>query len=406
VSEAEAQQLMEEWNEDLEAMEAFVLEGKKFVRLPENELGVFYTGDCYVFLCRYWIPVEAAAADGKEDSQQQREDDAIEEDFSCVVYFWQGRDAGNMGWLTFTFSLQKKFESLFGDKLEVVRTHQQQESFKFLSHFKRKMMIRSGRRKGLGNVIGGQVDPQASSSDVELYHLRSNGFSSLCTRTIQIPADASHLNSAFCYLLKVSFDKEGSGGIVYVWIGGKAPEDEARLAEEIAGTHFDPVRCFKIIIDLKRIIDNVNVLQANYSVQLLSEGEEPENFFWVGLGGRSKVEYEKDADYMNFTRLFRCSNEKGYFIISEKCSDFCQDDLADDDIMILDNGEQVFLWMGSRSSEVEVKLAYKSAQVYIQHLRAKQPERPRKLFASIKGRESKKFTKCFHGWALHKRPPE
>ena len=36
---AEAQQLMEEWNEDLEAMEAFVLEGKKFVRLPEEELG-------------------------------------------------------------------------------------------------------------------------------------------------------------------------------------------------------------------------------------------------------------------------------------------------------------------------------------------------------------------------------
>lgn len=40
-----------------------------------------------------------------------------------------------------------------------------------------------------------------------------------------------------------------------------------------------------------------------------------------------------------------------------------QDDLADDDIMILDNGEQIFLWLGSRCSEVEVKLAYKSAQV-------------------------------------------
>jgi hypothetical protein len=44
-------------------------------------------------------------------------------------------------------------------------------------------------------------------------------------------------------------------------------------------------------------------------------------------------------------------------------SDFCQDDLADEDIMILDNGEQVFLWLGSRCSEVEIKLAYKSAQV-------------------------------------------
>lgn len=31
--------LMEEWNEDLEAMESFVLEGKKFVRLPEEEIG-------------------------------------------------------------------------------------------------------------------------------------------------------------------------------------------------------------------------------------------------------------------------------------------------------------------------------------------------------------------------------
>ena len=36
---AEAQQLMDEWNEDLEQMETFVLEGKKFVRLPEDEFG-------------------------------------------------------------------------------------------------------------------------------------------------------------------------------------------------------------------------------------------------------------------------------------------------------------------------------------------------------------------------------
>jgi len=40
------------------------------------------------------------------------------------------------------------------------------------------------------------------------------------------------------------------------------------------------------------------------------------------LGGEKP--YEHDAEYMKFTRLFRCSNEKGYFTISEKCSDFCQ----------------------------------------------------------------------------------
>ena len=41
----EAENLMLEWNEDLDGMECFVLEGKKFVRLPEEEIGTFW---CYV----------------------------------------------------------------------------------------------------------------------------------------------------------------------------------------------------------------------------------------------------------------------------------------------------------------------------------------------------------------------
>ncbi len=40
-----------------------------------------------------------------------------------------------------------------------------------------------------------------------------------------------------------------------------------------------------------------------------------------------------------------------------------QDDLADDDVMILDTGDQVFLWIGKKTSDVEIKLAFKSAQV-------------------------------------------
>lgn len=60
-------------------------------------------------------------SEGKEDEEgeEEEEDKQPEEDFQCIVYFWQGREASNMGWLTFTFSLQKKFESLFPGKLEV-----------------------------------------------------------------------------------------------------------------------------------------------------------------------------------------------------------------------------------------------------------------------------------------------
>lgn len=56
---------------------------------------------------------------GEEEGEEEEEEKQPEEDFQCIVYFWQGREASNMGWLTFTFSLQKKFESLFPGKLEV-----------------------------------------------------------------------------------------------------------------------------------------------------------------------------------------------------------------------------------------------------------------------------------------------
>lgn len=93
---------------------------------------------------------------------------------------------------------------------------------------------------------------------------------------------------------------------------------------------------------------------------------------------------------MEWFFCLRCSNEKGYFAVSEKCSDFCQDDLADDDIMLLDNGKeveldvcsrtdslssdfcywavcllvwQVYMWVGTQTSQVEIKLSLKACQV-------------------------------------------
>uniref|UniRef100_A0A3P9BE25 Protein flightless-1 homolog n=1 Tax=Maylandia zebra TaxID=106582 RepID=A0A3P9BE25_9CICH len=372
----EAEQLMEEWNEDLDGMEGFVLEGKKFARLPEEEFGHFYTQDCYVFLCRYWVPVEyedeekekkegeqGAGGDGEEEDKQP------EEDFQCVVYFWQGRQASNMGWLTFTFSLQKKFESLFPGKLQVVRMTQQQENLKFLSHFKRKFIIHKGKRK-----------QNTDSAQPSLYHIRTNG-SALCTRTIQIGTDSGNLNSEFCYILKVPFESTDNQGIVYTWVGRAADPDEGKLAEDIMNSMFDDT----------------------YSKQVINEGEEPENFFWVGIG--SQKPYDEDAEYMKHARLFRCSNEKGYFSVSEKCSDFCQDDLADDDIMLLDNGKEVYMWVGTQTSQVEIKLSLKACQVYIQHMRSKETEQPRKLRLVRKGNEPHCFTRCFHAWGPFKTPP-
>lgn len=252
---------------------------------------------------------------------------------------------------------------------QVVRMTQQQENPKFLSHFKRRFVIHRGKRKEKA------IPPQPS-----LYHIRTNG-GALCTRCIQINTDSGLLNSEFCFILKVPFESTDNQGIVYTWVGRAADPDEAKLAEDIMNNMFDD----------------------SYSKQVINEGEEPENFFWVGIG--SQKPYDEDAEYMKHSRLFRCSNEKGYFAVSEKCSDFCQDDLADDDIMLLDNGKEVYMWVGTQTSQVEIKLSLKACQVYIQHMRSKDPTRPRKLRLVRKGNEPWPFTRCFHAWSVFRKPP-
>uniref|UniRef100_A0AC35TXC5 Protein flightless-1 n=1 Tax=Rhabditophanes sp. KR3021 TaxID=114890 RepID=A0AC35TXC5_9BILA len=380
VPHEEADAMFEECNEDLELIEPFVLENRKFVKLPGHEFGTFYTNDCYVFLCRYFISEEDS--EYEDESEQGSDDESMvssqlserkkPSDFKCVVYFWQGRDAGNMGWLQFTFSLQKKFESLFKDKLEVIRMYQQQENAKFLSHFKRKFLIRRGRRNLSMNL--GMKWP-------ELFSMRANG-SSLCTRTIQIDCASKNLNSGFCFILRVPFkviDDDGNEGKVYVWLGSKSDSYYHQYVKSVAE-------------------DLINK-DSSFPIEVITEGHEPEPF-WTAMGKKKK--YETDAEFHQYTRLFRCSNEKGFFQVSEKTMDFCQDDLDDNDIMVLDNGEIVYLWVGANASQVETKLTYGAVSVYIAQAQMRNPEKPRKLMAAIKGLESKRFTKCFHAWGKHK----
>lgn len=347
----EALAMMEEINDFLESMECFVFENKRFVRLPEKEFGQFYSEDSYLFVCKYWKIEESTnessssaaankeAAENDENEEEEQSDGTIE----CKLYFWQGRDANQSGWLTFTFSLKKKFKDI-----EIIKLNQQQESPQFLAHFKRKFIIHKGKRKPhnqpakITNTEGTAAANNNKSLATKMYHLRKNPYSAICTRCIQLQtAKANYLCSEFCYIVCVPFEDSDSStkGIVYVWIGGKANPDEANLAEEIAQYMYED----------------------SYSIQVLNEGEEPETFFWHSLDG--KKPYDQSAEYMKYMRLFRCSNDRGYFAVTEKCIDFCQEDLSDDDIMILDNGEFVYLWIGPTSTEIEVKLAFKSAQV-------------------------------------------
>ena len=72
------------------------------------------------------------------------------------------------------------------------------------------------------------------------------------------------LNSEFCSILIVPFSGGGTG-MIYGWIGRCAEPREAGTMGEL-------------------IDEKLPIQFAKYSKQVLMEGEEPENFFWVGLG--------------------------------------------------------------------------------------------------------------------------
>lgn len=276
---AHAIELMRELNAPLDKIDAYVLDsgsGKRFLRLPAEEMGHFYTHNSYVFVCRYLVLPEPTAeqlhsdadASGNTDGAaasntngEQTNADGAEE-FQCTVYFWQGRFASNMGQLQFTFSFQKQFEKLFGDRLEVMKIRQQQEDTRFLAHFNRRFVIHAGARPspakpsttaaerrnkllsavasngalgGAGSCLSsaasstpgserGSREPSAEpssssnsaasagplpwahgdrSSRAQLYQLRANN-SPITSRCIEIEPDAALLNSAFCYLLQVT----------------------------------------------------------------------------------------------------------------------------------------------------------------------------------------------------------
>ncbi|XP_016403170.1 adseverin-like, partial [Sinocyclocheilus rhinocerous] len=103
-------------------------------------------------------------------------------------------------------------------------------------------------------------------------------------------------------------------------------------------------------------------------IKPITEENEPVDF-WKALGG--KMEYQTSEMLESKTiahspRLFACSNKTGKFIIEEVPGEFNQDDLAEDDVMLLDVWDQVFVWIGKDANEVERNESVKSANTYIE----------------------------------------
>ncbi|KAG5856632.1 adseverin [Anguilla anguilla] len=275
-----------------------------------------------------------------------------------IIYTWQGSSA-SLDELTASAFLTVQLDRSLGSQAVQIRVTQGKEPSHFLSLFKPKPLIvfKNGTSRK-----GGQQSPPPT----RLFQVRRN--LPTITRIAEVDVEARSLNSNDVYLLKLP---QGKG---YMWVGKGASEEEEQGAKYISE-------------------------QLHCQAHRVTEGKEPADF-WAALGGKKEYQTSQRLERQTIThapRLFGCSNKTGRFTIEEVPGEFTQDDLAEDDVMLLDVWDQVFVWIGKDANEVERTESRKSAKTYIETDPAGR-DKGTPLVIVKQGHEPPTFTGWFLGW--------
>ncbi|KAK1900960.1 Advillin [Dissostichus eleginoides] len=165
---------------------------------------------------------------------------------------------------------------------------------------------------------------------------------------------------------------------IHLWCGKGSSGDERAMAKEVSSV--------------------IGQKSRQGSEEIVAEGQEPFEF-WELLGGKAPYANDKRLQQSVLDqqpRLFECSNKTGRFIVTE-VTQFTQDDLNEDDVMLLDTWDQVILWIGKEANEVERKEAVVTSREYLHtHPGARDPDTPIVLIKQ--GFEPPTFTGWFTAW--------
>ncbi|XP_061624984.1 gelsolin-like [Phyllopteryx taeniolatus] len=311
------------------------VEGQNKVSVDSSVIGQFWGGDSYIILYQY----------------RHKDRDG------SVIYVWQGARSSQEELAASAILAIQLDEELGGEAVQV-RVVQGKEPAHLMSLFGGRPMVvyEGGTSRGRG---------QEQVADLRLFQIQAN-VAGHC-RAVQVRASSSGLNSGDVFLLASS-----SG--CWMWKGRGSSSAEVRGARHLAG-----------------------VLREN-PVQV-EEGQE-EGDFWCALGGREDYCESRRCEAQMAAhppRLFACSFKTGNFLMEEVPGELTQEDLAPDDVMLLDAWEHVFVWIGKESHEDEKTEAFASASRYMESDPARRD--PRTTVVTVKqGFEPPTFTGWFLGW--------
>ncbi|XP_029566748.1 villin-1-like isoform X1 [Salmo trutta] len=317
--------------------EVWRLEDSELVPVERKWLGHFYGGDCYLILYKYEVSNRS----------------------HYILYIWQGRHASTGELAASAFQAVNIDQQYSGEPVQV-RVPMGKEPLHLMAIFKGKMVV---YEEGSSRANSTHVQPV-----VRLFHI--HGTNEFNTRAIEVPARSSSLNSNDVFVLSTDT-------FCYLWYGKGCSGDEREMGKSLAD------------------------IISRREKHVIAEGQEPANF-WVNLGGKTQYANSKrlQEEHNNITpRLFECSNQTGRFLATE-VTNFNQDDLDEDDIMLLDIWDMVFLWLGKGANQIEKENVVPTAHEYLRtHPGGRSMDTP--IVLVKQGFEPPTFTGWFHAWDPH-----
>uniref|UniRef100_A0A8D2FKP1 Villin like n=1 Tax=Theropithecus gelada TaxID=9565 RepID=A0A8D2FKP1_THEGE len=275
-----------------------------------------------------------------------------------ILYLWQGRQA-TADEIKALNSNAEELDIMYGGALVQEHVTMGSEPPHFLAIFQGQLVI---FQEKAGHHGKGQ-----SASTTRLFHVQ--GTDSQNTKTMEVPARASSLNSNDIFLLVTA-------GVCYLWFGKGCNGDQREMARVV-----------------------VTVISKKNEETVL-EGQEPPHF-WEALGGRAPYPSKKrlPEEVPRFQpRLFECSSQMGCLVLAEVVF-FSQEDLDKYDIMLLDTWQEIFLWLGEAASEWKEAVAW--GQEYLKtHPAGRSPATP--IVLVKQGHEPPTFTGWFFTWDPYK----